>query len=236
MSGIVVRPRRESEACAIRCRGREARRPWGPDRRRAANGPAQPSAGPGHGRRSLPDRPGEQLGNELLPAEARELLDDRGHLALDEVDAAVDVGIVVATLALERARKPARPVGVGFSRPLGPGRSSGGRSSERVRTLGADRLHQLLGPARAHQIDRPAVAEARIQTEQPGTRRVRLVNAKQVRPDELEQVDPLGVERIDARTLQPASDARAADAEQVGDGGKSRLSASIFAFGRPAAS
>ena len=86
-------------------------------------------------------------------------------------------------------------------------------------------------PARIRSIGLP-VAEARVEPEQPFARGVVVVDAAEVRPDELEQVDALGIQRVDALALEPAGDSRAADAEQVGDGGarsrRSSRSDSIF--------
>ena len=119
--------------------------------------------------------------------------------------------------AASRADRPARA----RSR-----RSSGGGSGERVRALGTDRPHQLLGLPRSDEVDRPPVAEQRVDAPKPGAGRLRLVDTKQVRPDELEQVDLLGVERVDPRTLEPARDPRAAHAEDLG---KRRLRAEVDA-------
>ena len=52
--------------------------------------------------------PNEQWRGEALPAKARELLDDARHRAIGEVEAAVEIGVVVAPLALELLRKPQR--------------------------------------------------------------------------------------------------------------------------------
>src|SRR6266508_1428544 len=65
---------------------------------------------------------------------------------------------------------------------------------------------------------RAAVVEIRVRSEQPFTGRLRLVDPQEAGPDELQQVDSLGVQRIDAGALKPARDARPAHAEQVGDG------------------
>src|SRR5581483_9685167 len=46
---------------------------------------------------------------------------------------------------------------------------------------------------------------------------VLVVEPEQVRPDELEQVDALGVQRVDACAAKPARDLRARDAEHVSE-------------------
>src|SRR5262245_8023093 len=51
-----------------------------------------------------------------------------------------------------------------------PRQSSGTESRKRIRTLGADRAHQLFRAAGANQIDGTAIAEKRVHSEQPGER------------------------------------------------------------------
>src|SRR5581483_9924713 len=92
-------------------------------------------------------------------------------------------------------------------------RSSGRGSRERVRALGSDRAHELLGAARTNEVDRPPVAEERIESEQPGERRLALVQAEKAPPDELEEVDLLRIEGVDAGAAQPTCHLRAAHAE-----------------------
>src|SRR5687768_12552107 len=89
-------------------------------------------------------------------------------------------------------------------------RSSGAGSRERVRALGADRSQKFLDLSGTDQVDRPSVAEARVDSEEPRAGGRRLVETQEVRPDELEQVDLLRVRGVDARTLQPPGYARAA--------------------------
>src|SRR5207253_4039402 len=57
------------------------------------------------------------------------------------------------------------------------------------------------------------------QSEQPCARGPGLVEAKKVCPDELEQVDLLRVQGIDAGAFEPTRDARATHSQQVRDGG-----------------
>ena len=75
---------------------------------------------------------------------------------------------------------------------------------ERVRALRANRPHQLLGAALANEIDRPSIAKQRVDAEEPGERGVLVVDAEDVRPDELEKIDFLGVEGIDSGAAEPA--------------------------------
>src|SRR5262249_30569146 len=81
----------------------------------------------------------------------------------------------------------------------GSTRSSGRASRERVGALGPDRSHELLDPPGADHVDGTPVAQVRVQAEEPGASRVRLVQPAQVRPDQLEEADLLGVKRVDAR-------------------------------------
>src|SRR4029453_5011979 len=89
-------------------------------------------------------------------------------------------------------------------------------SRERVRPFGSNGAHQLLGPAQPNEIDGPAIAEQGVDAEEPGEGSVAMVDAEQVRPDKLEKIDFLGVERIDPGTLEPAGYLRTAHAEQIG--------------------
>ena len=68
---------------------------------------------------------------------------------------------------------------------------------------------------RAHEIDRPAVAERWVDPEEPCECGFLLVQPQQARPDELEQVHLLRVQRINPGAAQPARHLRAADAEHV---------------------
>src|SRR5262249_14129213 len=52
---------------------------------------------------------------------------------------------------------------------------------------------------------------------EPGEGRLALVQAQQIRPDELEEVDLLGIERVDPRAAQPTCDLRTTYAEHVGE-------------------
>ena len=88
-------------------------------------------------------------------------------------------------------------------------------SPERVRALRANRPHQLLGAPLANQIDGPSIAKQRIDAEEPGERGVLVVEAEDVRPDELEEIDFLGVERVDPGAAEPACHLRSADTEQI---------------------
>jgi hypothetical protein len=69
--------------------------------------------------------------------------------------------------------------------------------------------------------------------QEPRASSVRLVDAEQVRPDELEQVNLLSVERIDTGALEPASNARAADAEHLGECSlRAKINTERFHLGR----
>jgi hypothetical protein len=62
----------------------------------------------------------QQRGQESLSAEASKLLDDAREGAIGEIEAAVDVRIVVTALALEHPWKPERAVRVPLTRALIP--------------------------------------------------------------------------------------------------------------------
>src|SRR5207244_8415502 len=96
----------------------------------------------------------------------------------------------------------------------------GTQSRERVRALGPDRTHQFFGAAGADEVYGAAIAERRIETEEPGQRGLAIVEPQQARPDELEQVDLLGVGRIETGAAQPARHLRSADAEHVRETGR----------------
>src|SRR4029453_13988504 len=66
-------------------------------------------------------------------------------------------------------------------------------SREAVGSLGADGAHELLSASHANQIDRAAIPKQRVDPEEPGEGGVPVINAKDVRPDELEQINFLGV-------------------------------------------
>ena len=80
-----------------------------------------------------------------------------------------------------------------------PMRSSDAAS--RVASARSARIARISSSTRpvADDVDRAPVAEVRIQPEEPGPGGVRLVQPQEVRPHQLEQIDLLGVQRIDAR-------------------------------------
>ena len=66
----------------------------------------------------------QQRGQESLPAEACELLDDGGQRAIGEIQYAEEVRVVVPALGLEHPRKPERTVGVPIARAVVPGEAA----------------------------------------------------------------------------------------------------------------
>src|SRR5580765_7698887 len=107
--------------------------------------------------------------------------------------------------------RAARPVRLAM-RPC-PTQGSGTESRVGVRLLLTDGREQLLGPPLADDVDRTPVAQEGIEAEEPLFCRLGLVEAQKRGHDELEQVEPLRVVRIDPLSAPPAADLSRADAE-----------------------
>src|SRR5262249_10136856 len=92
---------------------------------------------------------------EPLSAKRGELLDDAGFGTVRQVEAAVHVGIVVAAVALEHARKPERAVGVGGGRGFAPRKAAGQRhANESARSARIAPMSASARPARMRSIGR----------------------------------------------------------------------------------
>src|SRR4029079_19392607 len=111
--------------------------------------------------------------------------------------------------------RPGRPVRVAM-RPC-PRQGSGTGSRVGVRLLLTDGREQLLGPPLANDVDRTTVAQERIEAEEPFLCRLGLVEAQERGHDQLEQVEPLCVVRIDPLSAPPAAHLSRADAERGGE-------------------
>src|SRR5437764_15295173 len=69
--------------------------------------------------------------------------------------------------------------------------------------------------SRTDQVEGPAIAEIGVEAEEPVARGLPVVDAQQLRHDELEQVDAERVRLVDASAAPPARDLRDVDAEHV---------------------
>jgi len=94
-------------------------------------------------------------GDETLPAEARELLHYARYRIVREVEAAVDVGIVVPALTLVCAREPKRAVRVSRPGAAVPGEAPiKDQAKESVRSARIARISSSALPARTRSIGR----------------------------------------------------------------------------------
>ena len=97
----------------------------------------------------------EHRRREPLAAERGELFDNAGFGAIREIEAAVDVGIIVAPFPLEHARKPQRSVGLIVAGGRAPGETAIERhANESARSARMARISSSVRPARTKSIGR----------------------------------------------------------------------------------
>jgi hypothetical protein len=117
--------------------------------------------------------PSKQRGQKPLTAKPRELLDECRESVIREIEATVDVGIVVTPFALVHTRKPEWAIRVRLASTCVPRETSmedhgaAGRLRERIGSFRPDGTHQFFGAPHANEIDRPPVAQGRVHAEQP---------------------------------------------------------------------
>ena len=149
-------------------------------------------------------------------AERRQRLRDRRDRLLGGVQAAVARGVVVPRGALERAREPERPARRRGARRRVPGQDPPEDHAKLpARSVAIASSSSRVCPRRIRSSGRRSPRLGFSPTSQRSATRDR-IHAQQVGHHQLEQVDPLGVELVDALSAPPARDLRRAHAEQLG--------------------